>query len=517
MKDLILSIDVGTQSIRAIVFNAVGDIMARERLEIHPYDSPKPGWAERDPEYFWLKLSETTGRLTARHRAVMDRVRGMALTTQRCTLVNLDKEARPLRPAMVWPDQRRTSRFKPIGGLTGLGMRLIGMHETVSFAQGEAEINWLRAEQPEIMERTAKFLFLSGYLLFKLTGLYRDSTAAQVGYIPFDYRRAAWSRPGDWKWKAFPIDAALLPELVPPARELGSISVTAAGETGLPAGMAVIAAGADKTCEFLGAGCLSPSSAGLSYGTTATIGTYTKRYLEVVPYIPPYPSAIPGVYNTEFQIYRGFWLISWFKKEFGGPEVERALKEGVEPEVLLEELLGQAPPGSLGLILQPTWSPGVKIPGPEAKGSIIGFGDAHTRAHLYRAIIEGLCYGLKDGGDRIQKRSGVAFKELRVSGGGSQSPGILQITADVFNLPVLKPRLYDTSSLGAAMDAAVGTGLHPDFNAAVQAMTHVEKVIEPDPGRSAVYHELYHEVYKHIYEKLKPYYKKIRKITGYPD
>jgi sugar (pentulose or hexulose) kinase len=338
-----------------------------------------------------------------------------------------------------------------------------------------------------------------------------------VGYVPFDYRRSRWCRKGDWKWQAFPVAPDQLPELVGPAQEVGRVAETAARDTGLPAGLPIIAAGADKTCEFLGAGCLRPESAGLSYGTTATIGTYTKKYIEVIPYIPPYPSAIPGIFNTEFQIYRGFWLVSWFKKEFGSPEVERALKEGVEPEVFLEELLDQAPPGSLGLMLQPTWSPGVKIPGPEAKGSIIGFGDAHTRAHLYRAIIEGLCYGLKDGGERIQKRSGVKFREVRVSGGGSQSPGTLQITADIFNLPVLKPRMYDTAALGAAMDAAVGTGLHPDFETAVDRMTHVASVIEPDRHRAAYYHELYHEVYRHIYEKLEPYYKKIRKITGYPD
>jgi sugar (pentulose or hexulose) kinase len=517
MNDLILAIDAGTQSIRAIIFDVQGAILARERTEITPYVSPKPGWAEQDPEYFWQKLAETTTRLAAAQPDLMAAVKGMAITAQRATLVNLDHDGRPLRPAMVWPDQRRTHKFRPIGGVTGLGMKIIGMHETVSFAQGESELNWLNAEEPAIMERTHKYLFLSGYLLFRLTGLFRDSSAAQVGYVPFDYKRGAWCRPGDWHWKAFPVDRAKLPELVAPGEEVGRVTGAAHRETGLPEGLPVIASGADKTCEFLGAGCLRPESAGLSFGTTATIGTYTKKYIEVIPFIPPYPSAIPGVYNTEFQIYRGFWLVSWFKKEFGGPEVERGKAEGVVPEVFFDELLDQVPAGSLGLMLQPTWSPGVKIPGPEAKGSIIGFGDAHTRAHLYRAIIEGLCYSLKDGGDRIQKRSGVRFTEIRASGGGSQSMSALQITADIFNLPVLKPLIHETSSLGAAIDAAVGLGLHTGFDEAVKEMTRVERVIEPNRERAELYHELYHEVYKHIYEKLKPYYKKIRKITGYPD
>ena len=445
MNDLLLAIDVGTQSIRAIIFDLQGRIKARARTEITPYISVKPGWAEQDPLYFWNKLCETTRALAAGHRELFPRVRGLAITTQRATLINLDRDGTPLRPAMVWPDQRRTHKFKPVGGVMGLAMRLIGMRETVLFAQGESELNWLHAEQPAVMEKTHKFLFLSGYLLFRLTGYFRDSWASQVGYIPFDYRRAAWCKKGDWHYRAFPISQDKLPELIAPGRLIGQLTEQAAADSGLPVNLPVIAAGADKTCEFLGAGCLTPESAGLSYGTTATIGMYTEKYVEVIPFIPPYPSAIPGVYNPEFQIYRGFWLVSWFIKEFGIQEVERAAKEGVDPEIFLDELLEDSPPGALGLMLQPTWSPGVKIPGPEAKGSIIGFGDAHTRADLYRAVIEGLCYSLKDGGERIQKRSGIPFTEVRVSGGGSQSLRTLQITADIFNLPVHKPMVYDLS------------------------------------------------------------------------
>ena len=136
----------------------------------------------------------------------------------------------------------------------------------------------------------------------------------------------------------------------------------------------------------------------------------------------------------------------------------------------------------MGLVLQPYWSPGLKMPGPEAKGAIIGFGDVHTRAHIYRSILEGLAFALLEGKERTEQRSGVKVTELRVSGGGSQSDGAMQLTADIFNLPDRRgPHVYETSGVGAAMDAAVGLRLHRDFDAAVKEMTRVSRVFEPNP------------------------------------
>ena len=170
----------------------------------------------------------------------------------------------------------------------------------------------------------------------------------------------------------------------------------------------------------------------------------------------------------------------------------------------------------MGLMLQPYWTPGVRTPGPEAKGAVIGFGDVHTRAHLYRSILEGLAYALRDGKERIEKRSRTPITGLMVSGGGSQSRNAMQITADIFGMPTAKPHIYETSGLGAAIDAAVGLGIHPDFKSAVKAMTHVGKVYEPDLKNHRLYNQLYHEVYRKMYKKLKPLYKSIREITGYP-
>jgi sugar (pentulose or hexulose) kinase len=206
-------------------------------------------------------------------------------------------------------------------------------------------------------------------------------------------------------------------------------------------------------------------------------------------------------------------MISWFKHEFGLREVRIAAERGVEPEILFDDLLQTVPPGSQGLVLQPYWSPGLRHPGPEARGAIIGFSDAHTRAHVYRAILEGLAYALREGKERTEKRCGVPITDLRVAGGGSQSNAAMQLTADVFGMTASRPHLYEASGLGAAMDAAVGVKIHPDFKTAAVEMTHMGERFEPDPRTCEIYDELYHQIYLKIYNRLRPLYRSLRRTS----
>ncbi len=517
MKDLILTIDVGTQSIRSGLIDPGGKIVAIKRNPIESYFSPKPGWAEQHPAYFWEQLCLSTRSLLEENKPNIDRIAGVTLTTQRSTVITVDSKGVPLRPAIVWPDQRREKDFLSLGLFFDIGFKIIGMYETVKYAQAEAEINWLRKNQPEIVKKTFKYLYLSGFITYKLTGLFRDSYAAQVGYIPFDYKHFKWSPRFSWKWKAFPVPKEMLPELVPPGEILGEIIESASKETGIPEGLPVIAAGSDKACELVGAGCVSPDIAGISFGTTATVSVNIRKYTEVIPFIPPYPSVIRGMYSPEVQIYRGFWLVSWFKKEFGTKEILQAEREGRAVEELFEKLIREVPPGSHGLILQPYWSPGVKVPGPEAKGAIIGFGEIHTRSHLYRAIIEGLCYALREGAEKIQRRSGIRVRELRASGGGAQSDSTLQIASDIFNISVKRPGTFETSSLGAAIVATPRLGLHSDVFSAIKEMTSTTKIFYPNRDASKIYNELYSKIYKHLYKHLRHFYYTIQRITRYPD
>ncbi|MBP1704339.1 MAG: carbohydrate kinase [Chloroflexi bacterium] len=515
-RDLVLAIDVGTSSVRALLFDPRGTLVAGAKVPIEPYVSPHAGWAENDPELYWASLGEACRRLWADPDARRDGVAGVALTTQRGTVVCLDRDGRPVRPAIVWLDERQTLGQSPIGGLTGLAFRLAGVHDTVRAFQADAEANWIAANEPEAWSRTAKYLLLSGFLVHRLVGRFVDADACQVGYVPFDFKARRWAAASSWKWRIVPIEPPMLPELVPTGEVLGEITRPAAEATGIPAGLPLIAAGADKACEVLGAGCLSPEIGALSFGTTATVNTTHRRYVEAVRFVPPYPAAVPGAYSLEIQVYRGFWLVDWFRRQFGQPEVLAAVEQGTEAEALLDQLVSDVPAGSLGLMLQPTFSPGIRIPGPEAKGAVIGFGDVHGRAHLYRAVLEGLAYALREGLERGERRTGVRVGELRVSGGGARSDAAVGIAADVFGLPTGRPHTHETSGLGAAIDAAVGLGLHSSFEAAVADMTRVDSVRDPDTEAHARYDELYRRVYLRLYDRLRPLYEEIRQITGYP-
>jgi len=514
MAENLLAIDNGTQSVRALLFDPDGNLLARERVMIEPYTSTAPGLAEQDPAVFWNAVCQACRKLFQHPNVVRESIAAVSLTTQRSTIIDVDEGGKPLRPAIHWLDQRRTEGLPPVGGIWGLLFRLAGASDTVAYLQAEAESNWIRTHQPEIWKKTHKHLLLSGYLTYLLTGRFADSIGCQVAYIPFDYKKLRWAGKYDWRWKAVPMEPRILPELVRQGDVLGRITPQAAEATGIPRGLPLIASAADKACEVLGSGSLDPGVACLSYGTTATINTTFKKYMEVIPLIPAYPAAEPDLYNLEIQIYRGYWMVSWFKQEFGMREESIAAELGVEPEELLDDLVRSVPPGSQGLVVQPYWSPGLRSPGPEARGAMIGFSDVHTRAHVYRAILEGLAYALREGKERIEKRTGRRITDLRVSGGGSQSDAAMQLTADIFGLPASRPHVYDTSGLGAAMVAAVGSGIYADFPTALKRMTRLDCTFEPNPSSQEIYEEVYHNVYLRLYRQLRPLYEVLKKLQG---
>lgn len=518
-QNYLLAIDNGTQSIRALLFDLKGQLVAKSKVDIEAYFSKQPGWAEQEPDYYWQMLVKACQQLWIELESLhvdKEQIKAASITCQRATMVNLDNQGNSLRPAFVWLDQREQTTLDTMPWYWRLLFTIVGEKQTIDYFRSQSEANWIKHQQPEVWKKTHKFLLLSGFHSYKLTGNYVDSVSSQVGYLPFNFKQHCWSKSLDWRWHALPIKREMLPELIPCGDELGKISAQAAMETGIPLGLPLISAGSDKACEVLGSGCLTPHVGSLSYGTTATYNTTNTQYIEAIKRLPAYPAAIPNSYNIELIVQRGYWMVSWFKREFGLKEQQIADEQGVIVETLFDDLLKKVPAGSMGLVLQPYWNPGIKTPGPEAKGAMIGFGDVHTRAHIYRAIIEGIGYALREGKELSERKSGIKIDKLMVSGGGSQSDEVMQITADIFGMPVQRPHTYETSGLGAAINAAIGVGLFDNYENAVAQMTHGGDVFTPIMENKKLYDALYHEVYQKMYERLNPLYKAIRKITGYP-
>jgi len=518
MENTLLSIDCGTQSLRAIIFSLEGELLAIERVPFEPYISPRPSWAEQDPEIYWNALKNACQNLKKDFPDAFSRIVGCGVTTLRDSMINVDSEGAPLRPVMMWLDQRKAQPvYRPHLGMRML-IKAIGMEDSIDKAQRDGKCNWIRQNQPEIWERTHKYLQVSGFLNYRLSGEFNDSIASQIGHIPFDYKKQKWGNANDlftFSAKLYPVEKVKLPDLIPPGQELGKISRQAAGETGLPAGLPVISCGSDKGCETLGMGVVNDEWASLSFGTTATVQTTTRKYMEPVKYMPAYPAVVPGFFNPEVEIFRGFWMVTWFKEEFACKEIKKAKKKGIAVEAVMDKMLKKSEPGSHGLIVQPYWSPGLNEP--SAKGAMIGFGDVHKKPHVYRAVIEGLTFALKEGLEKIEKVSGKKVRKLAVSGGASQSDEICQITADVFNLPVVRGKTAETSGLGAAVLVALGTGQFTSLEQAIEKMVSHQDEFYPDIQHVDTYHELYRKVYRKIFKKLGPLYHEIRKITGYPD
>lgn len=498
---LVIAADVGTQSARALAFDAAGRLHGRAQVALEPpFHVPSPGRAEQDPGVWWQAMAGAVHE--AARQAGPAAVAALALTTQRGSVIAAGEDGTPLRPAIVWPDQRLCDHPPPLGPGWSLLFALGGARHLVRHLQRQAEVNWLAEHEPAL--QPARIALLSGWLAQRLVGDWVDSAACQVGYLPFDYRRHRWAGARAWQWRALAVRPGQLPRLVPAGALLGRLQPAAAQALGLAAGLPVVAAAADKACEVLGAGACQRGAAHLSFGTAAAINATEPRYLEVQRLLPAYPAALPGRFNAELHLEHGFWLVRWFERQFGVHEHE------------LEALLAATEPGAMGLVALPHWSPGLRDPGPEAKGALLGFGDVHGRAHVYRALLEGLVMQLRAGREAIERRTGRALTRLVVSGGGSRSDGAVQIAADVFGLPAERPRLADASALGAAMLAAAHLGWHADAEAAAQAMASPVDRFEPRPDAVRLYDRLYAEVFRPAAGRVRPLNRRIRALFGYP-
>ncbi|WMJ22860.1 FGGY-family carbohydrate kinase [Paludicola sp. MB14-C6] len=510
-QPLILTFDMGTQSARAMLVDQNGNIVkkAQKRYE-PPYISRQPGWAEQRAEFYWESLCEVSLRLKEEAKDLWNNILAVTITSIRDTCVCVDSDGKPLRDAILWVDKRDAHGLPKIPASTKAAFCAVGMYDSVKLQRRMSACNWIRVNEPDIWKKTYKFLMLSTYLKYRMIGQYVDSCADLIGHIPFDSKGRRWMKVNDMKRCIFEIEPEKLYSVVEPGEVMGRVTQKASEETGIPEGFELIATGSDKGCETLGLSCFEKTKAALSFGTTATVQITTDFYMEPLPFIPAYPAVLKNCYNPEVQISRGYWLVSWFKREFGMKETQEANALGISPEELLNRRLKEIPAGCDGLVLQPYFTPGITMP--KAKGAVIGFSDVHTRIHIYRAILEGINFALMDGLRTMEKRGGLKVKDLYVAGGGSQSDEICQITANMFGLPVHRIQTHEVSGLGSSMIAFVSKGVFSNIQDAAESMVHISSTFVPDMVEHKLYKAIYNEIFQKIFPRLIPLYKKHEEI-----
>ena len=514
MKHFIV-IDAGTQNIKAFVFDEAGNEVYGEAYCVNPYFATQPGFAEQDAEEY-LRITKEVTRSTVENSKVPNSdIAALAITSHRSTIVPVDEHGKPVRPAITWLDERKIDGLKVPGGpLLSLAFRASGMMTKLKEYQRRSKFNWISRYEPDNYNKTHIFLTVSSYIFHALTNEFKDCSSMIVGIFPIDLKGLRWH---PWKvvYEIMGVERSKLPDLVSPIEKAGMVSEEGAKEFGVPSGIPVIIGAGDKQSELLGAGITSSDIAEISYGTAAVIELYSQKYV-THPKMDffTWGAAIPDSWALEGFVGKGYWMVSWFKKEFAKQEEDEAVEMSMVCEDLLNREMGEVPPGSMGLMLQPYWHP--RENDPLSKGAILGFSAEHGKHHIYRAIVEGIAYELRRLGEIIERHSGSKIKELRVGGGGSKSDEIMQITADIFNLPAYRLQTSDLSALGAAIDAAVALKVYRDFPEAVANMVRVTDSFMPNSENAGVYDRLFNEVFRKMYPVLSPLHSKIADITGYP-
>ena len=509
---LVLTFDVGTQSTRALLTKPNGEFLDIEQVKYsEPYFSKEPGWAEQRPDFYYDRICETAKNLCIRNEKFLKDVIAVTLTVIRDTVLCLDKDNKPLRDIILWLDKRQANFDNPFPLYKKAIFKIAGMKDATEILYEATASNWIQQNEPEIWKNTEKFVVLPTYLNYKLTGELADSVANIIGHIPFDYKKRKWKSDFDLTKCICYVENEKLCKLIKSGEVIGNITDEFSKKTGVPKGLPLIATGSDKGCETLGLSVIHKNQASISLGTTATIQFALNKYVEPQPFMPAYPAVPNDLYNPEIEIYRGFWLLSWFVREFGTQDALDAKEMGIMPEKLLDERIEKLPPGCEGLLLQPYWTPG--IINPTSKGAIIGFADYHTRYHLYRAIIEGLAFELYHSMCNMQKRTKTKIDEIYIGGGGAKSDIVCQICADVFGLPVKRIQTHEACSIGASMVAFIAEGVFKNYEDAIENMVHQKDVFTPSKDKHIIYMDLYKNAYRKIFPKLNPIYKKIIQIV----
>lgn len=496
----IMGIDFGTESVRVGIFDTGGQPVVFAS-QPYPLYHPHPGWAEQRPDEWWSALVQASHKALAESGLPKEAIVGLGTDCTSCTVLALDDNFEPLRPAIIWMDVRAADQARRIAASGHPALKYNG-YGNVSAEWMPCKALWLKENQPEIYRQARYVGEFEDWLNLRLTGEWVASINNTA--IRWYYDRAEGGWPADF-YELIGLGDLLakFPQRVlDMGQVVGPLLPRVAEELGLQPGIPVAQGGADAFVAMIGLDVLQPGKMAFITGSSHLHLGQSAQPLHAKGVFGAYTDAVlPGQYTVEGgQVSTGS-VVKWFKENFCGKEAALAAQRGVDIYTILTELAAPIPPGSEGLLVLDYWQ-GNRTPyvDPEARGVIRGLSLKHTTGHLFRAIIEGIAYGTEHI-LRTFRANGYVVKEMVAAGGPTKSPLWMQIHADVSNVPITLPQVADGPALGSAILGAVGAGLFPDIQQAAKRMVHARSRIEPNPAMHEAY-RFYVDQYINTYPPL---------------
>lgn len=485
--DYVLGIDSSTTATKALLVDTTGEVVATGAAE-YSYDTPHPLWAEQSPDLWWTGTIEAIRNCLSRAGVAGSAISAIGLTGQMHGLVLLGSDNRPVRPAILWNDQRTGAECDEIRARVGKDrlVSITGNDALTGFTA--SKLLWVRNHEPAVYQGAQRMLLPKDYVRLRLTGEYAMDRAGGSGTALFDLAERDWS---DEILETLGIDRELLPPTHEGTDATGTVSAVAAQLTGLAAGTPVVAGGGDQAANAVGTGALNAGDMALSLGTSGVVFAATEGpVVEPQGRVHAFCHAVPNRWHMMGVMLSAAGSMRW-------------LRDTIAPGSSFEDLSAEASqvsPGSDGLLFLP-YLTGERTPHPDplARGAFVGLTVRHERAHMVRAVMEGVAFGLRDGYELMMAAGVAAASQVRGSGGGMRSPLWRQIVSDVLGVELALVTSTEGAAYGAALLAAVGAGWESE---ATELATRWIRITDStDPG-SADYGASY-DIFRAQYPILK--------------
>ncbi len=509
MADYILGIDVGTTGTKALLIDPAGAVVA-SATEEYPLHTPRPGWAEQDPQDWWRGAVAAIRRAISASGARPEEIRGLGLSGQQHGSVFLDKDHNVLREALLWCDQRTAAQCAWIHDTIGFDKVVEETLNPVLTGFQAPKIVWLRDNEPDLYARLRMILLPKDYIRFRLSGEFATEVSDAAGTSLLNVGKRQWS---DVMLAGLGLTTDMLPKVYESPVASTAICQSAAAETGLPVGLPIAGGGGDNACSAVGNGAIAEGIVQVSVGTSGTVfSPMNEPKLDPKLRVHTFCHAVPGQWHAMGVVLSAGGSLRWFRDVLCGEEKAEAAVKGVDPYEIITAAASTAPIGAEGLIFLP-YLTGERTPHPDphARGVFMGLGLRHTKAHMARAVMEGICYAMRDSLEILREMK-LPITEVRNTGGGSRSAFWRQMQSDVFRTPLVRMAIDEGAAFGAAVLGGVGAGIWPDVPAACAATVRTKEPTQPHRQASTIYSKFY-PVYRALYPSLKRHYAKVAGVV----